>query len=136
MSKVKDPRYKAARRRVQEIKGFYSHLAVYLSVIAMLAALDWITGNGLDWVIFPALGWGVAVLIHASQVLVVEHFFGKEWEERKIRELLGEKPKRGAALGLADDGAWDEETADEEQVALHDLIRATREHQGRSEQRH
>ena len=134
MPKVKDPRYKAARRRVQEIRGFYSHLAVYVSVIVMLAALDWVTGDGLDWVIFPALGWGAAILIHASQVLVVERFFGKEWEERKIRELLGEKPKRGAALGLADDEAWDE-AADEEQVALHDLIRATREQQERSEGR-
>ena len=132
MSKVKDPRYKAARRRVREIREFYSHLAVYVSVIAMLAALDWMTGGGLDWVLFPALGWGVAVLIHASQVLVVERFFGKEWEERKIRELLGEKPKRGAALGWTDEEAWDE-AADEEHVALHDLIRATRERRERAE---
>ncbi len=129
MSKVKDPRYKAARRRVQELKGFYTHLTVYFSVIVMLAALDWVTGDGLDWVIYPALGWGVAILIHGWQVLVLDHFFGKEWEDRKIRELLGEKPKRGA-MWAADDELLDEA---DEAVALGDLIRAAREQQERSE---
>ncbi len=133
MPKNKDPRYKAAQKRVEELKSFYTHVSVYLSVIAMLALLDLVTGDGLDWVIYPALGWGVAVLIHASQVLVIERFFGEEWEERKIYELLGEKPKRGARLELAEAMLAEEnDVPADEQVALRELLRTTPERQERS----
>lgn len=43
------------------------HLAVYLSVIAFLCVI-WLltTPFGYFWPIWPALGWGLAVAIHAA----------------------------------------------------------------------
>lgn len=34
------------------------------------------------------LGWGIAVVIHGANVFFTGQFLGKEWEERKVKELL------------------------------------------------
>lgn len=94
-------RYQAARKRVKQIKEFYTHLAVYVVVIGGLALFDLLDG-GLEWVWWPALGWGIGLAIHAFTVYGEHGMFGDQWEERKIRELLGEKPKRGARLRYDD----------------------------------
>lgn len=46
--------------------GFVRHFWVYVSVMAGLSVIDLADGSGgLDWVWFPAAGWGIAVLIHS-----------------------------------------------------------------------
>ncbi|HYP59037.1 MAG TPA: 2TM domain-containing protein [Thermomicrobiales bacterium] len=82
-----DIRYQQARKRVEEIKGFYTHLVIYLVVNAFLFAIDLIDG-GNWWFYWPLLGWGIAVAIHGAVTFGVEGPFGKRWEERKLRELM------------------------------------------------
>lgn len=41
------------------------HLAVYISVIALLAGINLLTSPGDWWVQWPALGWGIGLLSHA-----------------------------------------------------------------------
>ena len=55
-------RPRAARRRSE----FNDHVRSYLQVMALLVAIWLFTGMGYFWPIWPALGWGVAVLMHAS----------------------------------------------------------------------
>jgi hypothetical protein len=43
---------------------FGEHLRVYLAVIALLVAIWALTGLGYFWPVWPAMGWGIAVLVH------------------------------------------------------------------------
>jgi hypothetical protein len=98
-----EKRYEAARERVKQLKDFYTHLVVYVAVILLLVAIDWLEGDrALTWAYWPALGWGVAVVIHAAHTFVLEGIWGPDWEERKAAELLGEKPKRKGLGPMAD----------------------------------
>jgi hypothetical protein len=55
-----------ARRRVAARMGWYVHAFVYLVVNAVLAALSLSTGR--HWALFPALGWGLGLLMHGLGV--------------------------------------------------------------------
>jgi hypothetical protein len=54
------------RRRAGARMGWYVHAFVYLVVNAVLAALSLSTGQ--HWAIFPALGWGLGLLLHGLGV--------------------------------------------------------------------
>jgi hypothetical protein len=82
------PEYQAARRQVQRLRGFYAHLAVYLAVNAGLLVINLFTAPERLWVMGPLAGWGIGVVIHGAAVFLRGRFFGNEWEDRKVRELL------------------------------------------------
>lgn len=79
--------YERARKRVQDLKGLYVHVAVYAIVIAGLFAINRMTSPDTWWVFWPAIGWGIAVAIHVV-TFVLGGPFGPRWEERKIHELM------------------------------------------------
>ena len=79
--------YDRAKKRVEDVEGFYIHLSIYVLVIVGLALIDFTTGGGW-WSIWPAAVWGIAVAIHALAVFVVEGGIVRRWEERKIREHM------------------------------------------------
>lgn len=58
-----------ARRRAAARMGWYVHALVFLAVNAVLAALS--LSSGRHWAIYPALGWGLGLLIHGLVVWVV-----------------------------------------------------------------
>lgn len=84
-------RYQEAKKRVEELKGFYYHLVCYLLINAMLIVINLLTSPEYLWFIWPLIGWGIGLIIHA--VSVFSGLLGKSWEERKIREIM-EKDKR------------------------------------------
>jgi hypothetical protein len=45
------------------------------------------------WFHYTALGWGIGLMSHWWGVFGSRIFFSRDWEERKIRELL-EKEQR------------------------------------------
>lgn len=77
-----------ARKRVEEIKGFYVHLGVYLIVNAALFTIDMITSPGTLWFYWPLMGWGIGVAIHAFALVTEGRLLGPEWEEMKVHEIL------------------------------------------------
>lgn len=85
--------YERARDRVQEIKGFYAHAAMFLLVNVALAVLNLATlakNDGVIWFIWPLIGWGIVLAVHAISVWGIGRFLGRDWEERHIqRELDG-----------------------------------------------
>jgi hypothetical protein len=81
-------RYQRARQRVQQIKGFYIHLAVYVLVNSGLLLLDLITSPGAFWFYWPLLGWGIGLAAHAVSVFGLGTWFGPAWEEREIRKQM------------------------------------------------
>lgn len=58
-----------ARRRAGARMGWYVHALVFLAVNAVLATLSFSTGR--HWAIYPALGWGLGLLIHGLVVWLV-----------------------------------------------------------------
>ena len=97
---TENQRYRAARRKVKQIRGFYVHLLVYLFInIAIFVVFTREEGlwNGLGnfWNYSTAFFWGIGLVAHWGSVFGPNLFFGKEWEERKIRHLM-EKEKRNS----------------------------------------
>lgn len=58
-----------ARRRAGARMGWYVHALVFLAVNVVLATLSF--SSGRHWAIYPALGWGLGLLIHGLVVWVV-----------------------------------------------------------------
>ncbi len=81
-------RYQLARARVQQLRLFYTHIGVYVFVNILLLLINLLTDPSSLWFYWPLLGWGVAVAAHAFLVYGAGGIMGKEWEERKIREIL------------------------------------------------
>ena len=55
-----------ARRNAGKKLGWYLHACVYLCVNLGLMALSF--SQGRHWAIFPALGWGIGLLMHGLVV--------------------------------------------------------------------
>ena len=84
-------RYQEAKKRVEEIKGFYFHLVTYFLVNAFLTVINLLTSPEYLWFIWPLMGWSIGLIIHGFSVF--GGLWGKSWEERKIKEIM-EKEKR------------------------------------------
>lgn len=86
-----EQRYFEAKKRVDEIKGFYGNLTAYIIVNAFLIVINLMTSREYLWFFWPLLGWGIGVAFHAMKVFNYLPFFGKDWEDRKIREFMEEE---------------------------------------------
>ena len=76
--------YERASKRVKELKGFYSNLISYCLVIPFLIFINLRTAPEYYWFWWPALGWGVGVILNAIKVFGVSG----NWEERQIQKIL------------------------------------------------
>ena len=86
-------KYDQARKRVKEIKGFYTHFVVYLVVNVMIVIVNIQNLEpGETYFQFKnfttAFFWGLGLLAHALSVFMPSMIMGKNWEERKIKELM------------------------------------------------
>ena len=59
------PAQDAPRRSSRDRSGRRAHFATYARVMLLLVAIWALTGAGYFWPVWPMLGWGVAVLMHA-----------------------------------------------------------------------
>jgi len=80
-------RYLRAKKRVEAIRGFYGSIIAYCIVIPCLIWLNFRT-TSFPWAIFPALGWGVGLIFQGMEAYGYNPLWGKDWEERKIREFM------------------------------------------------
>ena len=83
-----------ARRRLVSEKGFYVHLATYVLVIAGLFIINVLTGHGRRWFVWPAVGWGIGIAVHALSAFGLIGLLGRDWEERRLKELIEEERRR------------------------------------------
>ncbi len=87
----KENKYIRAKERVEQLKKFYGNLTSYVIVISGLAVLNyWIDGWRYMWFLWAAFGWGIGLFFHAIRTFNLNPFFGKDWEERKIKEFMKE----------------------------------------------
>ena len=63
--------YELAKKRVEEKRGFFTHLTVYILVNIMLVLIwRFANGGGFPWFIFPLGGWGIGLIIHFLNVFI------------------------------------------------------------------
>ena len=87
--------YEKARKRVEEKKGFYTHLAVYI-VINILLVIIWAfpSGGGPPWFLFPLGGWGIGLLFHFLGVFVFSKQTG--WDRREMEKEVERMRREGS----------------------------------------
>jgi hypothetical protein len=95
---IEEARYKAAQKRVKEVKGFYIHLTVYLTInflIILYSSNPLFFGDGSVTIsgYGTAILWGIGLFAHWTSVFGPNLFFGKKWEEKKIKELMDRERK-------------------------------------------
>lgn len=91
-------KYQQALKRVKKIKGFYSHLLVYIVINTMLLVVNYNNSGDNDnfwrWQTFNTVFfWGIGLTAHGLSVFLPSFMMGKDWEEKKIKELM-EKEKQ------------------------------------------
>jgi len=89
-------RYNRAKKKVDKIKGFYTHAIVYVVVNIMLLSMIytgyanvrefWNLGS-----FSTAIGWGIGLLIHGVSVFGKDVFFDSNWEAQKMQQFLKEE---------------------------------------------
>ncbi|MDP5092585.1 MAG: 2TM domain-containing protein [Polaribacter sp.] len=91
--------YIRAKKRVKEIKGFYTHLVVFIVINLFISGtaiygnlrsgdslVEAISGFG---VYSTFLFWGIGMFFHWLSVFGFKSIgFGRDWEERKIKEYM------------------------------------------------
>lgn len=92
-----------AKEKVEELKGFYIHLLVYVSVNSFITIAKIVRNfqNGESFkeaiwdfsTIAVWLFWGIGLVFHGLKVFSYSPFFSKDWEERQIRKYMEEDRK-------------------------------------------
>jgi hypothetical protein len=83
-----DGSYLRARNHIKQLKEFYYGIVTYCIVIPFLIYINYKTYWGFQWFWFPMFGWGIGIAIQAFKVYVSDGIFGRNWEERKIRQYM------------------------------------------------
>lgn len=74
-------KHRSAERYLAAVKGLTIHGISYLAASIVMVIINLLTGGPL-WCIFPILGWGIGLSIHALAVLGTPRLFSREMEER------------------------------------------------------
>lgn len=101
--KNKNSKLRRARRKVAELKGFYTHLMVYLAINTMIMLIKIVgtayygeTFMGPIWH-FSTYGtwlfWGIGLAFHALKVFSPIPTLGKDWEKRRIQRYIEKEEK-------------------------------------------
>lgn len=92
INKQNDIKYREAVRKVKRLKGFYTHLLIYILVnlFLILVNLNDIRDQNTFWsweIWATPVFWGIGLIAHGAGVFCPGYFLGKDWEDRKIKEL-------------------------------------------------
>jgi hypothetical protein len=85
---TEEDKYYIAKKKVENIKGFYGNLTSFIIVNIILIVINLWTSPEYLWFFWPLLWWGIGVVFHGLKVFEVFPVLGKGWEERKIKEFM------------------------------------------------
>jgi hypothetical protein len=87
--------YTNARKRLEDLKGFYWNIMAYCFVIPFLITINYLTSwNEHKWFVYPMFGWGIGIAFQAYHVFGKDKYFGKAWENRKMQEFMEEEESK------------------------------------------
>ena len=92
-STLEQIRYEEAVKKVKKLKGFYTHALVYvvINIMVIIANVqNYEPGESFFLLnnFMTAFFWGIGLLAHAMGTFIPYFILGKDWEERKIKELM------------------------------------------------
>ena len=92
--------YSRAIHRVEKLRGFYAHAAVYLIVNICISVfkINRNVQNGETFneaffdfgTYYVWLFWGIGLALHAFKIFGLPFLLGKNWEEEKIKQFMDE----------------------------------------------
>jgi ABC-type multidrug transport system fused ATPase/permease subunit len=95
---IQEQEYIKAKKKVKKIKGFYIHLIVYILVNIFISGIIvfGLTESGDTFsealsnfgVYSTWFFWGIGLFFHWMGVFGFGSIISKDWEERKIKELM------------------------------------------------
>jgi len=96
--------YIKAKKRVKEIKGFYIHLSTYVIInifisgviiYGLISSGDSLNETISNFGVYSTwIFWGIGIFFHWLGVFGFKSLgFGKDWEERKIKEFMDKEEK-------------------------------------------
>ena len=88
-------KHEEAVMKVKKIKAFYMHLIVFILVntYVIIKKTNHIDEGETIWHAFKlAFFWGIGLVFHGLRTFDLIPFFGKDWEDRKVKEMI-EKEK-------------------------------------------
>ena len=78
-----------AKERTSILKKFYEKVFRGLLAIVIVAAINYyLNGWETPWFLWVVFGVSIGLLVRALRVFNLNPFFGKDWEDLKIKELL------------------------------------------------
>jgi two-component system, LytTR family, sensor kinase len=88
---IENSKYVRAVEKVERLKEFYQSLASYCIVIPVLIFINLQFSPRFYWFWFPLIFWGISLIFKYLEVQNFNIFLGKNWEERKIKELMNQE---------------------------------------------
>ena len=96
MEDLDKAKYARAKKKMDEIKGFYWHLTIYLVInfILLVIKSGLFSGEFFDIKILyvsplsTTFYWGIGLIFHGLFVFQNKFRFLKDWEDRKIKEYM------------------------------------------------
>lgn len=83
--KFTEEEYISAKKRVEDIQGFYWNIASYIVVNLFFTFLDLRDGD-YDWAFWPLLGWGIGIAFHAIETF--GFFNSSGWKDQMVKKEL------------------------------------------------
>jgi len=101
MENYNEEKYQRAKKRVKQVKDFYTHLTVYIVINTLLILVNMgLFQNGIFNLEYRGLltfatpfFWGIGLLFHGLYVFQGGITFFRKWEERKMKEYMDEDEK-------------------------------------------
>ena len=89
----KEEAYLRAKKKFDNLKGFYWHLTSYIIVNVFLIVMIAINLDADETIwqlrtFATAFFWGIGLAIHTFAVFGTDYIFGKNWEENKINQIM------------------------------------------------
>lgn len=82
-------------------RRLFQHFVVFLVGAVLLIVLNVVIGYredlkplGYDWFVWAVLLWTFIFLIHLLNVLVIDSFMGKQWEQQQLERLVRKQRER------------------------------------------
>jgi len=89
MENYNENKYLRAKKNVDEIKAFYGRAIRGIVAILIVGAINYYLNEWQrPWFLWVVFGVSLSLFIRASKIYGLNMIFGKDWEERKIKEFI------------------------------------------------
>ena len=91
---IENSKYARAIEKLERLKEFYQSLVSYCIVIPLLIYINFEFSPGFNWFWFPLIFWGISLIFKYLEFKNFNIFLGKNWEERKMKEIMNQENKK------------------------------------------